>query len=120
MKLAAMLAIGGFASLAIAIAVPTAAAAPPCSASGLATTASGVLAQAGSYLDAHPDANDVLTAAGTQSTGEAEGAIRAYFLAHPGEFLDLQNIARPLTSLRGQCGVSVSPGQLATLFDALA
>lgn len=118
MKLAAMLALGGLASLTIA--VPTAAAAPPCSASGLATTASGVLSQAGAYLDAHPDTNDVLTTAGTQSTGEAEGAVRAYFLSHPGEFLDLQNIARPLTSLRGQCGVSVSPGQLATLFDALS
>ena len=117
MKLIAMLALGAFASLTIA--VPTAAAAPPCSAAGMATTASGVLAQAGAYLDAHPEANNVLTAAGTQSTGDAEAAIRAYFLAHPGEFLDLQNIARPLTSLRGQCGVSVSPGQLATLFDAL-
>src|SRR5690242_16550982 len=62
MKLIAMLALGGFAALTIA--VPTADAAPPCSASGLATTASGVLAQAGTYLDAHPEANDVLTAAG--------------------------------------------------------
>jgi hypothetical protein len=26
----------------------------------------------------------------------------------------------PLTGLRNQCGVSVTPGQLATLFDALA
>lgn len=118
MKLIPMLALGAFASLTVA--APTAAAAPPCSASGMATTASGVLAQAGAYLDAHPQANDVLTAAGTQSTGDAETAIRAYFLAHPGEFLDLQTIARPLTLLRSQCGVSVSPGQLATLFDALS
>ncbi|MEZ0053924.1 hemophore-related protein [Mycobacterium sp. MAA66] len=118
MKLTAILALGGFAS--ISIAVPTAAAAPPCSASSLANTASGVLAQAGAYLDAHPDANDVLTAAGTQSTGDAEGSIRAYFGGHPGEFLDLQNIARPLTSLRGQCGMSVSPDQLARLFNALS
>ncbi|MGV9801244.1 heme-binding protein [Mycobacterium sp. NPDC003449] len=118
MKLTAMLVLAWCAALTVA--VPTAAAAPPCSASGLATTASGVLAQAGAYLDAHPEANDVLTTAGTQPTGDAEGAIRAYFLGHPGEFLDLQNIARPLTSLRGQCGVSVSPGQMAALFDALS
>ncbi|MDH6245917.1 heme-binding protein [Mycobacterium sp. OTB74] len=118
MKLTAMLALGGFASLMIT--APTAAAAPPCSASGLANTASGVLAQAGGYLDAHPDANDVLTAAGSQPTDEAERSVRAYFVGHPGEFLDLQNIARPLTSMRGQCGTSVSPGQLATLFNALS
>lgn len=102
------------------VAAPTAAAADPCSASSLATTASGVLSQAGAYLDAHPGANDVLTAAGNQSTGDATAAIRGYFTGHPGEFLDLQNIARPLTSLRSQCGVSVSPSQLASLFDALA
>ncbi|MGJ6125208.1 heme-binding protein [Mycolicibacterium sp. Y3] len=102
------------------VTAPTAAAADPCSASGLASTASGVLAQAGSYLDAHPGANDVLTAAGNQDTGDASAAIRGYFTGHTGEFLDLQNIARPLTSLRSQCGVSVSPGKLAALFDALA
>lgn len=102
------------------VAAPTASAADPCSASSLATTASGVLAQAGAYLDTHPGANDVLTAAGNQSTGDATTAIRGYFTGHPGEFLDLQGIARPLTSLRSQCGVAVSPGQLAALFDALA
>jgi heme-binding protein len=117
MKLTAILALGGLASLTIA--VPTAAAAPPCTASGLASTASGVLGQAGSYLDAHPDANEALTSAGTQG-GDAEGTLRAYFSAHPGEFLDLQNIARPLTALRGQCGVSISPAQLAALFNALS
>lgn len=116
MKLTAMLALAGFASLTIA--VPTAAAAP-CSASGLASTAGGVLAQAGAYLDAHPGANDALTNAG--SSGDAEGAVRAYFTAHPSEFFDLKNIARPLTTLRGQCGgMSVSPAQMSALFDALS
>jgi heme-binding protein len=46
--------------------------------------------------------------------------VRGYFLAHPNEFLDLQNIARPLTEMRNQCGVSVSPTQLATLFDTIS
>lgn len=101
------------------VAAPTAAAAP-CTASGLSTTASGVLSTAGSYLDAHPGANDVLTAAGTQPPEEARSSVRGYFMSHPGEFLDLQGIARPLTDLRSQCGVSVSPGQLALLFDELA
>jgi len=102
-----------------AAASPTAGAAP-CTASGLATTASGVLSAAGGYLDSHPDANDVLTAAGTQSPADARSSVRGYFLAHPNEFLDLQNIARPLTEMRNQCGVSVSPTQLATLFDTIS
>lgn len=117
MKRTALLALASLASLTVT--APTAAAAPQCSASGLAATAGGVLTQAGAYLDAHPDANDALTAAGKQG-GDAEGTVRSYFTAHPGEFLDLKNIAQPLTSLRGQCGVSISPGQLATLFDALS
>jgi heme-binding protein len=101
-------------------AVPKASAAPPCTASGLSTTASGVLSAAGSYLDAHPGANDVLTAAGTQSADDARSSVRGYFIGHPGEFLDLQGIARPLTDLKNQCGINVSPGQLASLFDEIA
>jgi heme-binding protein len=100
-------------------AVPTASAAP-CTASGLSTTASGVLSAAGSYLDAHPGANDVLTAAGTQAPEDARSSVRGYFISHPGEFLDLQGIARPLTDLKNQCGINVSPGQLALLFDEIA
>ena len=99
----------------------TASAAPdPCSASGLAATASGVLGAAGGYLDNHPDANNVLTAAVSQSPADARSSVRGYFVGHPGEFLDLQKIAKPLTDLRGQCNTSVSPDQLAALFDALS
>jgi hemophore-related protein len=97
---------------------PTASAADECSASGLATTASGVLATAGTYLAAHPDANDVLTAAGSQPRDQAKSNVEAYFLAHPGEFLDLKGIAQPLTDLRNQCGVAVTPGQLAALVES--
>ncbi len=108
-------AIGGIAATTVAL--PTASAAP-CTASGLATTASGVLSSAGPYLAAHPGADDVLTAAGSQPTDEAKANVQSYFLAHPGEFLDLKGIAQPLTDLRGQCGVSVSPGQLAALVES--
>jgi heme-binding protein len=100
---------------------PTAGAAPgQCTASGLATTASTVLSSAGGYLDSHPDANDVLTAAASQSPADARSSVRGYFMSHPNEFLDLKNIARPLTDLRSQCNVSVSPDQLATLFDTMS
>jgi hemophore-related protein len=112
-------AASALAVVAVGVAAPSATAAP-CAASGLATTASGVLADAGGYLDAHPGANDVLTAAANQPPDEARSNVRGYFTAHPGEFLDLQRIAQPLKDLRSQCGISISPSQLASLFEALA
>jgi heme-binding protein len=105
--------------VAAGIAMPTAEAAP-CSASGLATTASGVLGAAGGYLANHPGANDVLTAAATQSPEDAKSAVRAYFVAHPNEYLDLQGIAGPLKNMQNQCGVSVTPAQLALLFEQVS
>jgi heme-binding protein len=100
---------------------PTAAADPaPCTASGVAATASGVLNVTSGYLDNHPDANNVLTTAVSQSPADARSSVRGYFLAHPGELLDLKNIAQPLINLRGQCNASVSPDQLVALFDALS
>jgi heme-binding protein len=100
---------------------PTAAAAPdPCSASGVAATASGVLNSASGYLEGHPDANDVLTAAVNQSPDDAKSSVRGFFLSHPGEALDLKGIAQPLLDLRSRCNTSVSPHQLAALFDALS
>ena len=99
--------------------LPTAGAAP-CKASGFAATASGVLGSAGAYLDAHPAADDVLTAAASQPPEVARSNVRGYFLAHPGEFLDLQRIVQPLKDVKAQCGVDLSPSQLASLFEALA
>lgn len=72
-------AVGAFVAGTVATPVATAA---PCSASGLATTASGVLGEAGGYLDAHPGANDVLTAAANQPADQARSNVRGYFTAH--------------------------------------
>lgn len=102
---------------AVTVALPAANAAP-CTASGLASTASGVMADAGAYLAAHPEADKVLTDAGTQSTADGKASVQNYFLGHPGEFLDLKRIAQPLSDLRAQCGVAVSPGQLAALVES--
>ncbi len=99
---------------------PTAGAADPCSASGVAATASGVLNSASGYLDAHPDANNLLTSAVNQPPAEAKSTIRGYFIGHPGEALDLKNIAQPLLNLKGQCPNAVSPDQLAALVDSLS
>ncbi|MFZ3267580.1 MAG: heme-binding protein [Mycobacterium sp.] len=108
-------------AIAVVLTSPTAGAVPaPCTASGLAATASGVLNGASGYLDSHPDANNVLTTAVNQPPADAKSAVRGYFIGHPGEFLDLKNIAQPLLDLRGQCNTAVSPGQLAALFDVLS
>jgi hemophore-related protein len=92
----------------------------PCSASGLAATSSGVLNAASGYLDSHPDANTVLTAAVNQPPADAKSSVRGYFLSHVGEALELKGIAQPLLDLKGKCNASVSPDQLAALFDALS
>jgi heme-binding protein len=92
----------------------------PCTASSLAATASGVLSAAGGYLDSHPGANDVLTAAASQSQADARASVRGYFSAHPNEALDLNNIAQPLRDLRKQCNVSMTLPELAQLADALS
>ncbi|OBH90122.1 heme-binding protein [Mycobacterium sp. E2989] len=115
-------ALGAILGCALCVLVaPTAAAAPdPCSASGFAAVASGVLNSASGYLDGHPDANNVLTAAAGQTPADARASVRGYFLGHPGEALDLKGIAQPLLDLRGRCNTSVSPDQLAALFDALS
>lgn len=112
---------GAVATSASATTSPAADAAPTsCTASGLASTASGVLSRASGYLNDHPEANDVLTAAANQSPDEARSSVRGYFTGHLDQLMALQNIAQPLTDLRNQCGVSVSPSQLANLMETLA
>lgn len=106
------------AGAAAAVVAPSASAAP-CTASGLATTASGVLGAAGPWLDGHPGANDVLTAAATQPSDVARDNVRNYFMSNPGEFLQLNGIAQPLKDLRAQCGIAISPGQIAALLDTM-
>jgi heme-binding protein len=117
---AGMLAAGALGGLTAAtIALPTASAAPPCDAAGLNNAISTVAGQTAAYLSSHPDANDAISNAGAQGAN-AENAIRAYFVAHPTEWADLQRIAQPLRSLRQQCEVDVAPTEIARLYDAMA
>jgi heme-binding protein len=111
-------ALGGVA--AETIAVPTASAQPQCTAAGLSNALGTVSSATGGYLASHPGANDVVTNAGALPPGEGENSIRAYFVAHPQEWADLQAIAQPLRTLRQQCNVDVAPAQIARLFDAMA
>jgi hemophore-related protein len=110
-------ALGGL--VAATIALPTASAAPECTASGLSNALGTVSSATGAYLSSHPGANDVVTNAGA-SPADGENSIRLYFAAHPQEWSDLQGIAQPLRSLRQQCNVNVAPAQIARLFDAMA
>jgi heme-binding protein len=100
-----------------AVTAPMAAAQPNCSAAGLASTVSGVTAAAGQYLDAHPDANDAITAAGSQSPQQAESNLRAYFTSHPQQYNDLRSILAPIGETQRQCNVTALPPDLASAYD---
>lgn len=91
-----------------------------CTAAGLSTTASGVLSQAGGFLNEHPEANDVLTAAATMPADQARSSVQGYFIGHLDQLSTLQGIAQPLTDLKNQCGIAVSPTQLAMLLETVS
>ena len=99
-------ALGGV--VAATIAIPTAGAQPDCTASGFTHVASGVLNSAGGWLDTHPEANEVLTAAGMQGSG-AEMSVRDYFVAHPQDYQELRGIAAPLIDMQHGCGAAIQP-----------
>ena len=99
-------------------ATPVANAGEPCSASTAANISSGVLAGIGGYLDGHPDADRVITAAGNQSAGQAKNSLTAYFATHPQQMLDLKGIADPLINFKRQCNITMSAGQLANLIQS--
>ncbi|GAT13686.1 heme-binding protein [Mycolicibacterium thermoresistibile] len=111
---------GGVLLVSATIAIPTAAAQPQCTAAGLSSALGTVSSATGNFLSSHPEANEVITNAGALPDGEAENAIRQYFVANPGEWAELQSIATPLRNLRQQCDVDVAPAQIARLFDAMA
>src|SRR6188508_1836629 len=96
-----VLAAGALAGLTGSLALPTASADADCTVSGLSNAIGTVGAQTGQWFAGHPDANKAVTEAGT--SGDAEGAIRNYFVAHQSEWAELQRIAQPLRSLRQQC-----------------
>ncbi|MEB3030447.1 heme-binding protein [[Mycobacterium] nativiensis] len=113
--------LGAVAASTVATSTPPADAAPGgCTAAGLSTTASGVLGQAGGFLNDHPEANDVLTAAATMPADQAKSSVQGYFIGHLDQLATLQGIAQPLTDLKNQCGIAVSPTQLAMLLETVS
>lgn len=104
--------------VAATIAAPIASAAPdPCSADNISGTVSTVTSQARDYLNAHPGANQVVSAARTQPRPEAEANIRGYFTNNPQEYHELRGILTPIGDTQRQCNVTVLPPDLASAYD---
>src|SRR3989442_1400134 len=80
-------ALGGLA--AATIAVPTASAQPGCTAAGLSTTLGSVSMATSPYPGAQPGGDAEIAIWGALAPGDAENAIRLYFVAHPQEWADL-------------------------------
>jgi heme-binding protein len=96
---------------------PSAAAAPDCSPGGVNATVSSVQGAAEQYLAAHPDANQVVTAAYGQPRGEAESSLRGYFTAHPQQYYDLRGILAPIGDTERQCNVEALPPTLESAYQ---
>jgi hemophore-related protein len=88
------------------VGAPTAAAAPDGSPDGVNATVSSVTGTVQQYLAAHPDANQVVTAAYGQPRAQAASNLRNYFTAHPQEYNDLRGILTPIGDTERQCNVS--------------
>lgn len=113
--------IGGAALLGVsAVGAPAAGAAPdPCAASHIAKTVGSVATSMGTYLDAHPAANQSLTAIAAQPAGpQSLVATKNYLDANPETAADLQQLQAPLVKLSTQCKLPVTLPQLLGLMQA--
>ena len=97
---------------------PMASAAPEqCDAGSLANTVSTTTGSARTYLDAHPGANQAVSAAMGQPRDQAAANLRGYFTAHPQEYYDLRGILAPIGDAQQQCNVSLLPPDLAAAYS---
>lgn len=108
---------GGLAVAGVAAPVASAQPAQGCSASQVAGTVGSATTAARQYLDNHPGANQVVTAAMRQPRPEAEANVRAYFTANPGEYYDLRGILAPIGDTQRTCNVSVLPSDLQSAYN---
>lgn len=99
------------------VGAPSAAAAPDCSPGGVNATVSSVQGSAQQYLAAHPNANQVVTAAYGQPRPQAESSLRGYFTAHPQEYYDLRGILAPIGDTERQCNVKALPPYLESAYQ---
>lgn len=114
----AVLAVGGAA--ASAVDAPSATAGQdPCAASQVAKTIGMVATSTGTYLDAHPETNQALTAISQQQPGpQTLTSLKAYFDAHPKEGTVMQQLQQPLVSLTNQCKLPLTLPQMMGLLQS--
>ena len=96
---------------------PLAAAAPDCTAAGVANTVSSVTGSANQYLSSHPGANAVVTAARNEPRPQAESDLRGYFTAHPQEYVELRGILAPIGDTQQQCNTTVLSPDLESAYN---
>lgn len=109
--------IGAIGALAAAMVMaPTANATDQCTAASISGTVSTVTGQARDYLNAHPGADRVVTAAYGQPRAQASADIRGYFTANPQEYVELRGILAPIGDVQRQCNVTVLPPELASAY----
>ena len=113
--LSAALLISGLAA-AVTVA-PTAAGAPDCSPGALSNTVGSTTDSARQYLQSHPDADVVVTAAQGQPRPVAAANLRGYFTAHPQEYYALRGILAPIGDAQRQCNTTLLPPDLASAYD---
>jgi hemophore-related protein len=109
--------LGSLVAAAAATLTAPAAGAAPCSVAEATGTISSVSGAASAYLTAHPETDRVLSDARTQSPEQARATVRDYFMANPGQYLDLKNITAPLVDLQNRCGTAGLPGYLVEAFN---
>ena len=83
----------------------------------IANTVGSATGSAREYLNNHPGANAVVTAAATQPRPQAAANLRAYFTAHPQEYYELRGRLAPIGEAHRQCNVAVLPPDLASAYD---
>ena len=83
-----------------------------------ATGTNGSVSSAASqFLTTHPSADQTLSEAISQSPDDARASVRAYFTAHPDEYVALRGITAPLVDLQNRCGTAGVPMNLIDAFD---
>ncbi|WP_137146652.1 heme-binding protein [Mycolicibacterium sp. CR10] len=80
-----------------------------CTASAVAGTVSTAAASEGAYLTANPQTNEALTSISAKPQEEAQSAYAQFFAQNPQVEDQLQAIHAPVSALKSECGVTVSP-----------
>nr|WP_198535649.1 heme-binding protein [Mycolicibacterium phlei] len=114
-RIAGVCAAGLFGGLVTATA-PSAVAAPDCSAAAVSGTVSSVTGEARAYLDAHPGANQAVTAAFGQPRPQAAATLRGYFTGNPQEYYALRGILAPIGAVQQSCNITALPPELASAY----